>query len=166
MLIHFYKCLIIYLSRLSMTVLEKVLSNRTFYKRQVCMFCHTDFGQPEQWREPSYKSMVPSHQSTAEWPNSRGLGGMSGDAPLLCKHPQWQSTDILQAHLLKQSEFLSFIKRTTHFLNLCLYFCRVRKECPVVLYGGDLYDVVGAVGRPPIVLSLVTGGTATLKYTG
>lgn len=73
---------------------------------------------------------------------------------------------ILQAHPLKQSEFLLFIKRTTHFLNLCLYFCRVRKECPVVLYGGDLYDVVGAVGRPPIVLSLVTGGTVALKYTG
>lgn len=34
-----------------------------------------------------------------------------------------------------------------------------QKEWPVALYGGDFYDVVRAVWRPPVPLSLVTGAT-------
>lgn len=165
-MIHFYKCLIIYLLCLSMTVLEKVLSNRTFYKRQVCMFCHTGVGQPSNGESPPISVWSPLIRALR---NDLIAGVWVARVEVLhcCAsihsgNPQIFSKLIFWNNL----EFLSFIKRTTHFLNLCLYFCRVRKECPVVLYGGDLYDVVGAVGRPPIVLSLVTGGTVALKYTG
>lgn len=38
-------------------------------------------------------------------------------------------------------------------------FLQGQKEWPVALYGGDFYDVVRAVWRPPVPLSLVTGAT-------
>ena len=38
-------------------------------------------------------------------------------------------------------------------------FLQGQKEWPVALYGGDFYDVVRAVWRPPVLLSLVTGAT-------
>lgn len=38
-------------------------------------------------------------------------------------------------------------------------FLQGQKEWPVALYGRDFYDVVRAVWRPPVPLSLVTGAT-------
>lgn len=44
-------------------------------------------------------------------------------------------------------------------------FLQGQKEWPVALYGGDFYDVVRAVWRPPVLLSLVTGATVAWRKT-
>ena len=55
---------------------------------------------------------------------------------------------------------LLIIHKVDHPLSEPLtLFLQGQKEWPVALYGGDFYDVVRAVWRPPVLLSLVIGAT-------
>lgn len=79
----------------------------------------------------------------------------------------WTAADQEQAARSNQSFFFDFsllliILKGDHPLSEPFpLFLQGQKEWPVALYGRDFYDVVRAVWRPPVPLSLVIGATVS-----
>lgn len=74
-------------------------------------------------------------------------------------HPSESSSFFFSFSLLYFSLLLIIHKRDHPLSEPLPLFLQGQKEWPVALYGGDFYDVVRAVWRPPVLLSLVTGAT-------